>query len=45
MDDRDMKRLEELWSKDPNEMTDEEESLLDQLNAEYDAEFGYFEDD
>ena len=45
MSDEDMKKLEELWNKDPKKLTKEEKSLLEMLEIEYDAAFGYFEDD
>ena len=44
MSEREMKLLEELWKKDPD-LTEEEAALMEQLNIEYDAEFGYFEED
>lgn len=42
--EEEMKMLEALWEK-AQDLTEEEERLLEQLEIEYDAEYGYFDDD
>ena len=37
--------FEELSARDYDSLSEEEKGLLEQLTIEYDAEFGYFEDD
>ena len=37
--------FEELSSRDYESLTKKEKGLLEQLTIEYDAEFGYYEDD
>lgn len=37
--------FEELSTRDYDSLSEEEKGLLEQLTIEYDAEFGYFEDD
>ena len=37
--------FEELSSRDYESLTEKEKGLLEQLIIEYDAEFGYYEDD
>lgn len=37
--------LESLSSRDYELLSDQEKELLEQLTIEYNAEFGYFEDD
>lgn len=37
--------FEELSSRDYESLTEKEKRLLEQLTIEYDAEFGYYEDD
>lgn len=37
--------FEELSSRDYESLTEKEKGLLEQLTIEYDAEFGYYEDD
>lgn len=45
MSEEDLNKLKELWDRDSKSLTKEEVSLLEMLEIEYDAAFGYFEDD